>query len=193
MSDHAPDHRGDVTRLLAELGRGGQAVVDRVLPIVYDELRQIAHRHLQGERRDHTLDTNAVVHEAYVKLVGLNHMTWQNRAHFLAIAAQAMRRVLVDYAVSRKAQKRGGTRHRLDLDEVQLAASEPSETVVALDAALRRLEATNIRLSRIVECRYFAGMSIDETARALDVSPATVKRDWQMARAWLNRELKSEP
>jgi RNA polymerase sigma factor (TIGR02999 family) len=186
------DSRGEVTRLLAELGRGGQPVVDRILPIVYDELRQIAHRHLQGERRNHTLDTGAVVHEAYVKLVGLTHMTWQNRAHFLAIAAQAMRRVLVDYAVSRNAQKRGGTRQRLDIAEARLTTATPSETVVALDEALRRLEATHARLSRVVECRYFAGMSIDETARALDLSPATVKRDWQMARAWLNRELQGQ-
>ena len=192
MAGQDPDRRGEVTRLLAELGRGGQAAVDRILPIVYDELRQIAHRHLRGERRDHTLDTTAVVHEAYVKLVGLDRMAWQNRAHFLAIAAQAMRRVLVDYAMGRKAQKRGGVRQRVDLDDARLAAIEPSDSVVALDAALQRLERMNERLSRVVDCRYFGGMSIDETARALQLSPATVKRDWQVARAWLNRELQGE-
>ena len=188
-----PERRGEVTRLLAELGRGGQAVVDRIMPILYDELRQIAHRHLRGERRDHTLDTTAVVHEAYVKLVGLDRIAWQNRAHFLAVAAQAMRRVLVDYAVSRKTQKRGGSRRRVQLEDARLEAIEPSDSVVALDAALHRLEGMNNRLSRVVECRYFGGMSVDETARALQLSPATVKRDWQTARAWLNRELQDGP
>ena len=156
---------------------------------MYDELREIAHRHLRGERSDHTLDASAVVHEAYVKIVGLDRMAWQNRAHFLGIAAQAMRRVLVDYAVSRNTQKRGGVRHKVSLEDAQIAAVEQSDSIVALDAALKRLERMNDRLSRVVDCRYFGGMSVDETARALELSPATVKRDWQAARAWLNREL----
>lgn len=180
---------GEVTRLLTELGRGGRAAADRLLPLLYDELRQIAHRRLRGERPNHTLNTTALVHEAYVKLVGLDRIAWQNRAHFLAIAAQAMRRVLVDYAVGRNTRKRGGLRQRVPLDAAMLPADEPADALVALDTALRRLEAVNPRLSRLVECRYFAGMSIEETAQVLQLSPATIKRDWHVARAWLNREL----
>lgn len=181
---------GEVTRLLAELGRGGTGALDRLVPILYNELRQIARRHMRGERPDHTLDTTALVHEAYVKLVGLDRMHWQNRAHFLAVAAQAMRRVLVDYAVGRRAQKRGGARQRVLLEDVPPDREQPIETLLALDAALRRLEAVDDRLTRVVECRYFGGMSVEETAQALQVSTATVKRDWSVARAWLNRELR---
>ena len=181
---------GEVTRLLAELGRGDTGALDRLVPILYNELRQIARRHMRGERLDHTLDTTALVHEAYVKLVGLDRMHWQNRAHFLAVAAQAMRRVLVDYAVGRRAQKRGGARQRVLLEDVPPDREQPIETLLALDAALRRLEAVDDRLTRVVECRYFGGMSVEETAQALQVSAATVKRDWSVARAWLNRELR---
>ena len=120
-------------------------------------------------------------------------MAWQNRAHFLAVAAQAMRRVLVDYAVTRRAQKRGGVRQRVPLEDASLATDQPIETLLALDGALRRLERLDRRLSRVVECRYFGGMSVEETAEALQVSPATIKRDWSLARAWLNRELGGEP
>lgn len=181
---------GEVTRLLAELGRGATGALDRLVPILYNELRQIARRHMRGERLDHTLDTTALVHEAYVKLVGLDRMHWQNRAHFLAVAAQAMRRVLVDYAVGRRAQKRGGARQRVLLEDVPPDREQPIETLLALDAALRRLEAVDDRLTRVVECRYFGGMSVEETAQALQVSAATIKRNWSVARAWLNRELR---
>ena len=181
---------GEVTRLLAELDRGGPGAVDRLVPILYNELRQIARRHMRGERVDHTLDTTALVHEAYVKLVGLDRMHWQNRAHFLAVAAQAMRRVLVDYAVGRRRQKRGGVRRRVPLEDVPPHQEQSIETLLALDAALRRLQAVDDRLSRVVECRYFGGMSVEETAQALQVSAATIKRDWSVARAWLNRELR---
>jgi len=183
-------HGGEVTRLLAELGRGTAGVTDRLVQILYDELRQIARRHMRGERLDHTLDTTALVHEAYVKLVGLDRMQWQNRAHFLAVAAQAMRRVLVDYAVGRRTQKRGGARQRVPLEDVSPTNNQPIEVLLALDAALRRLETVQGRLTRVVECRYFGGMSVEETAQALDVSVATIKRDWSIARAWLNRELR---
>jgi RNA polymerase sigma factor (TIGR02999 family) len=186
------DQQGAVTRLLADLGRGGHAAADRLMPLLYDELRQIAHRHLRGERPDHTLDTSALVHEAYVKLVGLDRIAWQNRAHFLAIAAQAMRRVLVDYAVGRKTQKRGGLLHRIPLDDAKLPASQPADVLLELDDALRRLERVNPRLSQLVDCRYFGGMSIEETAQALRLSPATIKREWNVARAWLNRELQGQ-
>jgi len=180
---------GDVTRLLAQLSGGGPVVVDRLVPILYGELRQIARRHLRGERSDHTLDTTALVHEAYVKLVGLDRMNWQNRAHFLAVAAQAMRRVLVDYAVGRRAQKRGGDRQKVTLEDVPAGGAHSIELLLALDTAMRRLETVSPRLSRVVECRYFGGMSVEEAAEVLQVSPATVKRDWTVARAWLNREL----
>jgi len=144
---------GEVTRLLAELGRGGTDAADRLVPILYDELRQIARRHMRGERSDHTLDTTALVHEAYVKLVGLDRMQWLNRAHFLAVAAQAMRRVLVDYAVGRRTQKRGGAQQRVPLEDGPPAREQPIEILLALDAALRGLEAVDGRLTRVVECR----------------------------------------
>ena len=186
----AVERGGEVTRLLTELGRGSPGALDRLVPILYDELRRIARHHMRGERADHTLDTTALVHEAYVKLVGLDRIQWQNRAHFLAVAAQAMRRVLVDYATGRRRQKRGGSRRRVPLEEMPAGPEQPIETVLALDDALRRLEAVDGRLSRVVECRYFGGMSVEETAQALRVSAATIKRDWSVARAWLNRELR---
>jgi RNA polymerase sigma factor (TIGR02999 family) len=181
--------QGDVTQLLAELGHGGRDALDRLLPVVYAELQRIAHRQLQGERSDHTLATTDLVHEAYLKLVGLERIEWKNRAQFFAVAAQAMRRVLVDYAISRRAQKRGGNQRKVPLDEAMLVAEQQADELLALHDALTELEAINPRLARIVECRYFAGMSIEDTAEALGISPATVKRDWTLARAWLHREL----
>jgi RNA polymerase sigma factor (TIGR02999 family) len=179
---------GEVTRLLQELGHGGRAV-DPLLPLVYDQLKQLARRQLSDERGDHTLQPTDLVHEAYLKLSGLERIEWKNRAQFFAIAAQAMRRVLVDYALSRRAAKRGGERRRVPLDDGMLVSEAPAEEVLALHDALARLEAENPRLVRMVECRYFAGLSIEETAEATGTSPATVKRDWTVARAWLNREL----
>jgi RNA polymerase sigma factor (TIGR02999 family) len=183
------ERNGEVTQLLAKLGRGGTEAVDRLVPILYEELRQIARRYMRRERSDHTLDTTALVHEAYVKLVGLDRMQWQNRAHFLAVAAQAMRRVLVDHAVGRRTQRRGGTQQRVPLADAAPERAQPIETLLALDSALRRLEVVDARLARVVECRYFGGMSVEETAHALQISEATVKRDWSVARAWLNRAL----
>lgn len=183
MSDH-----GEVTRLLQELGHGDRAV-DRLLPLVYDQLKLLAQRQLRAERGDHTLQPTDLVHEAYLKLGALERIEWKNRAQFFAIAAQAMRRVLVDYALSRRAAKRGGERRRVELDEAMLTSDEQAEEVLALHDALSRLEAMNPRLVRTVECRFFAGLSIEETAVATGTSPATVKRDWAVARAWLNREL----
>jgi RNA polymerase sigma factor (TIGR02999 family) len=180
----------EVALLLRDLDCRGAAAVDRLFPVLYRELKGIARRQRRNERPDHTLTTTALVHEAYVKLRGLQRMTWQDRAHFLAVAAQAMRRVLVDYAVERKAQKRGGQRERVVLDDTMLQVVHPFEQLLAIDAQLRRLEALNKRLARIVECRFFSGMSVEETAHVLDLSPATVKRDWSLARAWLHRELR---
>jgi len=179
-----------------EIGRTARAAaspsaveLDRLVPIVYDELRRIAHRQLRGERSDHTLDTTGLVHEPYLKLSRLDRIEWGDRAHFLAVAAGAMRRILVDYAVARRAGKRGGGRQRVALDDVLILADERAEELLALDEALQRLAAESERAARIVEWRYFAGMSIEETAAVLDLSPATVKREWVLARAWLNREL----
>jgi RNA polymerase sigma factor (TIGR02999 family) len=163
--------------------------LDPLLPVVYAELERLAQRQLRSERSDHTLQTGDLVHEAYLKLGALGHIEWQNRAQFFAIAAQAMRRVLVSYALRRTRSKRGGKRRRVPLDDAMIVTEAQSEDVLALDEALSQLEGINERLSRIVECRYFAGLSIEESAEALGISPATVKRDWTMARAWLHRAL----
>lgn len=161
--------------------------------LVYNELHQLAARKLRGERDGHTLCTTALVHEAWLELSKLNRIQWQNRGHFLAVAAQAMRRILIDYAVARRREKRGGGQVLVSLDDTDALAiaHERADELVALDEALARLESLNERQARIVECRFYGGMSIEETADALNVSPATVKREWTIARAWLNRELRS--
>lgn len=163
--------------------------VDRLVPLTYAELRQIAHHHLRRERQGHTIDTTALVHEAYLRLAPLDSMEWQGRTHFLAMAARAMRRVLVDYAKQRGAQKRGGGRSRVELQPWMVMVDDRGEDLLALDDALERLASLDERQCRVVECRFFAGMTIAETAEALQVSVATVKRDWTHARAWLNRAL----
>lgn len=180
---------GDVTGLLLAASGGNREALDRLFPLVYDELRRVARRRLSGERSDHTLATTALVHEAYLKLVNLDRIDWQNRAHFYGVAAQAMRRILIDYAVRRKAEKRGGGRRRVSLDEELVLAEENVGPLLALNEALERLESLDERQARVVEARFFAGLTIEETAVALSISPATVKRDWRMARAWLNKEL----
>jgi RNA polymerase sigma factor (TIGR02999 family) len=159
--------------------------------LVYKELHQLAARKLRSERDGHTLSTTALVHEAWLELNKLNRIQWQNRAHFLAVAAQAMRRILIDYAVARRRQKRGGGQVLLSLDDADALAiaRERADELVELDEALARLQAISERQARVVECRFYGGMSVEETAEALNVSPATVKREWTIARAWLNREL----
>ncbi|MGH8179017.1 MAG: ECF-type sigma factor [Steroidobacter sp.] len=162
--------------------------------LVYSELRRIAGRALHAERAGHTLCTTALVNEAWVELAKLDRIKWQSRAHFLALAAQAMRRVLIDYAIARRAQKRGGGRAVESLDDdALLVVQERAEDFIELEEALQRLNLLNERHARIVECRFYGGMSVEETADALGISPATVKRDWTLARAWLNRELADEP
>lgn len=164
--------------------------MDDLFPLVYDELRRIATRAMRGERHDHTLCTTALVNEAWLELSKLTRIQWQNRSHFLAIAAQAMRRVLIDYAVARRRLKRGGGLIVEPLEtDAAVAAVHQADDMLALDEALQRLTRMNARHGRIVECRFFGGMSVEETAEALGVSPATVKREWALARAWLNREL----
>ena len=181
--------QGDVTGLLKAYAQGDRGVFKEIFPVVYEELLRIARRRLRSEREDHTLGATALVHEAYLKLVKLDKMRWENRAHFFAIAAQAMRNILIDYAVKRKAQKRGAGREKLGLDEVAAIVEDRADELLALDEALKQLETFDARQARVVECRIFAGLSIEETARALQISEATVSRDWMAARAWLNREL----
>jgi RNA polymerase sigma factor (TIGR02999 family) len=178
-------------RLLPEVARGGRVAVDQLVPLIYDELRRIAHHRLRAEQTGHTLETTALVHEAYLRLVGSEPLEFESRAHLLAVAAQAMRHVLIDSAVRRRAQKRGGGHRPRSLDAAPIIAETRSEDLLSLDEALRRLSAMDERQGRVVECRFFGGMNIEETAAALDTSPATVKRDWALARAWLNRELQA--
>jgi RNA polymerase sigma factor (TIGR02999 family) len=178
-----------VTELLLALQGGNRAVLDDLVPLIYDELRSIARRKLRSERDGHTLTTTALVHEAYLKLVQLDRMQWQSRAHFFAIAAQAMRHVLVNHALRRKRVKRGSGAAHVPLDEVADLPIGEADRILELDAALAKLAELNPRHARVVECRFFGGMSIDETAVALAVSPATTKRDWTLLRAWLRREL----
>ncbi|MFL5617331.1 MAG: ECF-type sigma factor [Gemmatimonadaceae bacterium] len=156
---------------------------------VYEALRGVAHRHLRAEATGHTLGTTALVHEAFLELAQLDHIRWPGRAYVLAAASQAMRRILIDYAVSRRAQKRGGGVVAEPLDDAVAMATARGDELLALDEALDRLSAVDPRCARVVECRFYGGMSVEETAEALETSPATVKRDWVMARAYLNREL----
>jgi RNA polymerase sigma factor (TIGR02999 family) len=178
-----------VTQLLQRISAGDREAGELLLPQVYRELKAIAHRRLRLERPGHTLNTTALVHEAYLRF-GLEQIRWQNRAHFFAVAARAMRRVLIDYGEARRAEKRGGDAVHVELDERGAVAPELRlAEMLALDQALTRLELIDARQARVVECHVFAGMSLEETAAALEISPATVSRDWTMARAWLNRTL----
>ena len=184
------DDQGEVTRLLGAAQSGDANALNRVVSLVYRELEQLAHRQLANERPDHTLDTGALVHEAFLKVSALHSMQWQSREHFLAMSARLMRRILVDYAAAKSAQKRGGDVVRITLEpDLGAATGSQSDDLLALDEALQRLATLDPRQARVVECRFFAGMSVEETATALEISPATVKRDWVAARAWLNAEL----
>lgn len=189
----APPPDGDVTQLLAEWRGGDERALERLIPLVYAELRRVASARLRGEAANHTLQTTALVHEAYVRLVGLDRMTLRDRTHFFAMAARLMREVLVDHARRRDAQKRGRGITVLGLEEVSGGAESAIVDVLALDEALTELNALDERLCRVVELRYFAGLNIAETADALDVSSATVERDWTFSKAWLLQRLSSLP
>jgi RNA polymerase sigma factor (TIGR02999 family) len=178
-----------VTQLLIAWGDGDAAARDELMPLVYEELRRLAHRYMGRERRDHTLQTSGLVNEAYLRLIDQSQAHWQNRAHFFGIAAQMMRRILVDYARSRGYAKRGGDARHVALDEAAIVSDERAADVVALDDALRALAEMDARKSQIVELRFFGGLSIEETAAVLAVSPGTVMRDWTLAKAWLRREI----
>jgi RNA polymerase sigma factor (TIGR02999 family) len=182
---------GDVTLLLSTLSGGDRAALDQLLPAVYEELRLLAHRQLRREGGAHTLTTTALVHELYLKLARVERLTWKDRAHFFAVCAQAMRRILVNYALMRKAAKRGGRAPHLPIEDIIAVAETRPDEVVWVDDALRRLEDLSPRQTRVVECRVFGGMGVRDTAAVLHVSTATVKRDWALARAWLRREMEA--
>lgn len=179
----------ELTRLLEAVSEGNRSAVDQLLPIVYHELRALAQRRLSAERSDHTLQATALVHEAYMKLIDQREVQWQNRAHFFGVAALAMRRILVNHAKAKGRVKRGGGGARVELTEAAAITAEPDLDIVALDEAMKRLAEVDERAARVVELRFFGGMSVEETAEVLQVAPATVKRDWTIARAWLLREI----
>lgn len=181
--------RSDLTDLLLQAGSGERDALDRVIPLVYDELRRLARSRLQAEPTGHTLSTTALVHEAYLRLVDQTHAQWRNRAQFLAIAATAMRRILVDHARRHRSDKRGGPLQRVSLEDADLTVEERGELLVALDEALTRLAALDARQARVVECRFFGGLTEEETAQALGIGLRTAKRDWAKAKSWLYQEI----
>ena len=178
-----------ITQLLLAWGEGDEAALAQLMPLVYAELRKVAARHLRRQRPGHTLQTTALVNEAYLRLIESSQVRWQNRAHFFAVSAQLMRRILVDFARERQNLKRGGDAQQVSLDEALIVAPERGADLLALDDALTRLAALNPRQAQIVELRYFGGLSEEESAEALKVSLRTVQRDWNLARLWLYREL----
>ena len=188
MSQHSPSPH-EVTKLLIDWSNGDQEALDHLTPLVYAELRRLAHFYMGRERPGHTLQTTALVNEAYLQLVQQKGLHWQNRAHFFGIAARLMRHILVDYARERNSAKRGGGARRLSLDDVAELSEEKASEVVSLDDALNTLAEVDPQQSRIVELRFFAGLTVEETAEVLGISPATVKRDWAMAKAWLYHEI----
>jgi RNA polymerase sigma factor (TIGR02999 family) len=186
--DSQPAAPGTVTALLRELSGGNRTVVDELTSLLYQELKRIAAAQLRRERPGHTLQVTALVHEAYLKLVDQRQASWRNRAHFLGVAAQAMRRILLDYAKGRARGKRGGDARKTSLDEALVVSSDRAFELVEIDEALQRLETLDQRQAKVVEMRFFGGLSVEETAEALGVSEPTVKREWAMAKAWLHRE-----
>jgi len=180
----------EITQMLREWSGGKREAIDRLMPLVYDELHRQAARYLRRENKGHTLQTTALIHETYLKLIDQRDVEWQNRAHFFAIAAQAMRRIMVDYARTKQREKRGGGDEKLSLEAaMSVAVDEKSVDLIALDEALTRLAEIDLQQARVVELRYFSGLSLEETAEALHISRATAAREWNVARAWLRREL----
>jgi RNA polymerase sigma factor (TIGR02999 family) len=180
-----------ITALLIEWSDGDPKALDELTPLVYEELRRMARTYLRAERPDHTLQPTALVHEAYLRLIDQHSVTWQNRAHFFGIASQMMRRILVNHAIARARAKRGGKMQKLSLDQALNVTDQPEVVLLALDEALKKLEVLDPQQSRVVELRYFGGLSIEETAAVLNSSPATIKREWATARLWLRREIAS--
>jgi RNA polymerase sigma factor (TIGR02999 family) len=184
--------RGDVTLMLQQLRMGNRDILDKLIPVLYDELRRLAAYYLRQERGNHTLQATALVHEAYLRLVDQQEVQWQNRNHFFGIAAQIMRRILLDYARKHEADKRGGSALQISisLDDAVVLCEENAAELIALDGLLTRLAALDSQQGQVVELRFFGGLSVEDTAQLLHISPATVKRDWSMAKAWLARELR---
>jgi len=182
-----------VTELLAHWSHGDDAALAELTPLVYEELRRLAHRHMGGQRPDHTLQTTALVNEAYLRLADQTNPRWQNRAHFFAVAARAMRQILVSYARSDRAQKRGGGAFKVDLDEAAIVSPEQSKEFVDIHEALERLVTLDSRKAQVVELKYFGGLNYDEIAEVLKISRVTVRRDWEFAKVWLYAELHSGP
>lgn len=189
MQNHQPEN---FTRLIQEYSKGNKLVLNQILPLIYDELRRISSRYLREEYRNHTLQTTELVHEAYLKLIGDQNISWENRAHFFGIAAQSMRQILVDHARKRNAKKRGGGKSNLSLEEVFTISEKVDDQILVLDEALKRLEKVDERSCKIVELRYFSGLTIEETAKVLNISASTAKRDWNFAKAWLYREIQNQ-
>ena len=185
----SPTSREAVTKVLLEWNLNGPDAAERLMPLVYDELRRLARHYLQKERSDHTLQATGLVHEAYLRMVDQTNTTWQNRAQFFGVAAQVMRRVLVDHARAHQAAKRGGVREKLEFDEALAPAEERTVDLIALDDALRESFALDPRKSRIVEMRFFGGLSMEEIGEVLSISPRTIRREWRVAKAWLRREV----
>jgi RNA polymerase sigma-70 factor (ECF subfamily) len=180
-----PPSPNEVTRLLIDWSKGDGAALDKLTPLVYDELRRLAHQYMSRERPGHTLQTTALVNEAYLRLVDQKQAHWQNRTHFFAVAARVMRHILIDHARQQVRAKRGGKTQRISLDEAAVMSPERAADLLALDEALDQLALIDERRSRVVELRYFGGLNIDETAEVLKVTPTTVSRDWRWAKAWL--------
>lgn len=189
LTRESMESRAEATTLLTSATTGNAKAANQLVPLVYAELRRLAAHYLRGERPDHTLQPTALVNEAYLQLIDQKANRWQNRAHFIGVAAQLMRRILVDHARAHRANKRGGQDVKVPLDEALVVSQQRSEELLALDEALQRLAAEDPQQSRIVELRFFGGLSVEETAEVMGISTATVKRDWSVARAWLYREL----
>jgi len=187
-----PKSQQDITRLLVAWGEGDKGALDRLMPFVYSELRRLAHAYMRRQRTDHTLQTTALVNEAYMRLIDSSQVRWQDRNHFFAMSAKLMRRILVDFARAKNAQKRGGGGHLVTFDEELPVADAKESDLLALDEALTRLAELDERQSRIVELRYFGGLTEEEIAEVLEISARTVRRDWSVARAWLFKELKGD-
>lgn len=189
----SPNSDNGATELLRAWTQGDGSALDRLMPLVYDELHRLAQRYMRQERPDHTLQATSLVNEAYLRLIDVNHVEFRNRAHFLALASQMMRRILVEFGRNRHRQKRGGGAVRLSLDEVLELPASTAPDVVALSDALNGLATFDARMSQVVELRFFGGLTVEETAQVLTVSPETVMRDWKTAKAWLLREIKGGP
>ena len=187
VADPGGSHQ--ITRLLVDWRKGDEAALEQLIPLVHDELRRLARRHMAHERVGHTLQATALVNEAYMRLIDVKQMKWQDRAHFFAMSSRLMRRILVDFARAKGYQKRGGGAQKVSLDEAVVVSQEPGQDLVALDDALTALAAFDRRKALVVEMRFFGGLSVEETAEALQVSVDTVMRDWKLAKAWLLREL----